>query len=88
MIRPHTLEELDEFIVHLNGCTESIRITTDVSKTEIHFLNIKITLNGGKLQTDLYMKPEIFMIMCSTVWPTTLQRQYSLQSISESQLNL
>ena len=57
MIWPHTLEELDTFITHLNGCIDSIHFTIEVSKTEMHFLDIKIRLNEGKVETDLYTKP-------------------------------
>ena len=57
MIWPHTLEELDAFIAHPNGCTESIYFISEVSKTEINFLDINIRLNEGRLETDLYMKP-------------------------------
>ena len=49
MIWPHTLEELDASITHLNGCTDSVHFTTEVSKTEIYFLDIKIRLNERKV---------------------------------------
>ena len=55
MLWTHTLEELDTFITHLNGSTECF--TSKVSKTGINFLDIKIRLNEGNLETDLYMKP-------------------------------
>ena len=57
MIWPHSLEEVDAFITHLNGCTESIQFTSVVSEMEINFLDIKIKLEDGKLETDLYTKP-------------------------------
>ena len=57
MIWPHTLKELEAFILHLNGCSDSIRFTSEVSKTEINFLDVKIRLDEGKLETDLYTKP-------------------------------
>ena len=57
MIWPHTLEELDAIVTHFNRCTDSIRFTTEISKTEIHFLNSKCRLNEGKVETDLYTKP-------------------------------
>ena len=54
IIWPRTLEELDAIIDHLNGCTDSIHFTSDVSKTEINFLDIKIKLEEGKLETSLH----------------------------------
>ena len=47
MIWPHTLEELDAFIEHLDGCTESIQFPSMVSEKEINFLDIKIKLEEG-----------------------------------------
>ena len=44
MIWFHILEELNGFIKHLNVCTESILFTSEVSKTEINFRDIKIKL--------------------------------------------
>ena len=68
MIWPHTLEELDTFIEHLTWCTESIQITSAVSKTQINFLDIKIKLEEGKLETDLYTKPTDSHDCMSIIW--------------------
>ena len=50
-------EKLIEFITYLNGLHPSIRFTSSYSTTEIPFLDVRVLLNNGNLETDLYIKP-------------------------------
>ena len=57
MIWPHSLEDLNSFITHLNSQTESIKFSSEISQTKISFLDIQITLQEGQITTDLFCKP-------------------------------
>ena len=53
---PHSLDEQDAFSAHLRESTDRIGFTSEIFKTEINFLDIKIRLQKRKLETDLYTK--------------------------------
>ena len=57
MIWPHGQDELDQFLLHMNNCSEHIQFTTEQSSTEIPFLDTTVKLDGGVITTDLYSKP-------------------------------
>ena len=57
MIWTHSLEELNKFIKHLNEPIESIKFSSEISLTEISFLDIQVGIQDNKLTTDLYTKP-------------------------------
>ena len=45
------------FLKHLNSFTTNLSFTHEVSKNCIQFLDLKVKLIDGTLETDLYMKP-------------------------------
>ena len=50
--------DLDSFCQHLNSQNESIKLTFDISETQVHFLDLTIhKTNVGTLHTTLYKKP-------------------------------
>ena len=51
------IEELNGFLTHINIVHRTIKFTTEISKTEINFLNTTVKLNEGEITTDLYCKP-------------------------------
>ena len=58
LIWPHSREELDSFISHLNQVHNTIKFTSDISDTSVNFLVVKITKDiHGRLTTSLYTKP-------------------------------
>ena len=57
MIWTHGNEKLDSFIAYLNSIQPTIKFTSERSTTSIPFLDVKILLVNGKIETDLYCKP-------------------------------
>ena len=53
----HGEEKLKEFIEHLNEKHPTIKFTAEWSQTSINFLDVTVSLIGGKITTDLYVKP-------------------------------
>ena len=53
----HGEEKLKEFIEHLNEKHPTIKFTAEWSQTSINFLDVTVSLIGGKINTDLYVKP-------------------------------
>ena len=53
----HGEEKLTEFIEHLNEKHPTIKFTAEWSQTSINFLDVTVSLIGGKINTDLYVKP-------------------------------
>ena len=49
--------KLKEFIEHLNEKHPTIKFTAEWSQTSINFLDVTVSLIGGKINTDLYVKP-------------------------------
>ena len=56
MIWPHGMDSLLEFIKHLNTVHPTIKFTSDISITEIAFLDLIIYIKGNKLYTRLNTK--------------------------------
>ena len=56
-------ESLDDFISFIQGYSSSkemkssIKFDTNISPSEVNFLDVKVKLNDGHLETDLYTKP-------------------------------
>ena len=53
----HGEEKLKEFIDVLNKKHHNIKFTAESSKTQINFLDAILSLENGKIKTDLYVKP-------------------------------
>ena len=53
----HGEEKLKEFIEHLNEKHPTIKFTAEWSQTSINFLDVTVSVIGGKITTDLYVKP-------------------------------
>ena len=51
------MDSLLEFINHLNTVHSTIKFTSDISPTEIAFLDLIIYIMGNKLYTRLHTKP-------------------------------
>ena len=51
--------EKRSFIKHLNEKHPTIKFTAEWSQTSINFLNVKVSVIGGKVSTNLYVKPSI-----------------------------
>ena len=48
-----------EFETHLNQSVDSIKFETDISTTEVHFLDVILKLDNDNLETSLYTKPTV-----------------------------
>ena len=57
LIWPHGKNSLVEFIKHLNTAHPTIKFTSDISDTQISFLDLSIYMNEATLHTKLYTKP-------------------------------
>ena len=53
----HGEEKLNEFIDVLNKKQPTTNFTAEWSKTQINFLDVTVSLENGKIKTDLYVKP-------------------------------
>ena len=53
----HGEQELERFLKNLSNFTPNLSFTHETSKNSIPFLDLKVKLIDGKLETDLYMKP-------------------------------
>ena len=53
----HGIEEFRKFEKHLNESVESIKFETDISPTEVHFLDVTVKLRNDLIETSLYTKP-------------------------------
>ena len=52
----HGEEKLKEFIEHLNKKHLTLKSTAEWSQTSIYFLEVTVSLIGGKVFADLYVK--------------------------------
>ena len=57
MIWTHGMEELLQFLNHLNSCHTSIKFTHECSTSPVNFLDIIVKLINNHIQTSLYTKP-------------------------------
>ena len=57
LIWTHGRDKLDSFIQFANSFHQTIKFTSNISYTNIPFLDIMVSLKDGFLQTDLYSKP-------------------------------
>ena len=53
----HSKEKLNDFITYLNNLHPTIKFTSSFSYNEVPFLDVKVMLLNGRLETDLYVKP-------------------------------
>lgn len=56
MIWTHGPDTLNNFIQHLNTVHPTIKFTANISKTDLEFLDTKVTLHNGQLTTELFTK--------------------------------
>ena len=49
-------DSLNDFLAHCNNQNKNIQFEQTISNTSIPFLDVSVTLEGGKLTTDLYCK--------------------------------
>ena len=49
-------DSLNDFLIHCNNQNKNIKFEQTISNTSIPFLDVSVTLEGGKLTTDLYCK--------------------------------
>ena len=52
----HRRPALETFITHVNNFHHTIKFTSEISPTQIPFLDVMVSLQDGKLQTDLFSK--------------------------------
>ena len=57
LIWTHGEQELERFLKDLNNFTPHLSFTHEASKNCVLFLDLKVKLIDGELETDLYMKP-------------------------------
>ena len=57
MVWTHGNEKLESLIAYLNSIHPTIKFTSERSTTYIPFLDVKILLENGKIETNLYCKP-------------------------------
>ena len=57
MIWPHGEEKLVQFLRELNSFHETIKFTSETSRETVNFLDVQVSIHGGKMKTDLYVKP-------------------------------
>ena len=53
----HRNEKLESFIAYLNSIHPTIKFTSELSTTSIPFLDVKLLIENGKIETDLHCKP-------------------------------
>jgi hypothetical protein len=57
-IWPHSTQELEKFISHLNSCHKTIKFTAESSQSSVNFLDVTVNKNQqGVITTTLYTKP-------------------------------
>ena len=56
MVQPHGMDSVLEFIDHLNIVHPTIKFTSDISDTEISFLDLTTYIQQSQLHTRLYTK--------------------------------
>ena len=54
MIWTRSIQDLNTFTSFLNDIHSTIKFTCDYSFTPIPFLDVSVSLNSGKIVTDLY----------------------------------
>ena len=52
----HGRPALETFITHVNNFHHTIKFTSEISPSQIPFLDVMVSLKDGKLQTDLFSK--------------------------------
>ena len=57
MIWDYGSSDLDTFIDYLNSCNDNIKFSSEISETELNFLDVTVKVKNQRLTTDLYTKP-------------------------------
>ena len=55
----HGMQEFCQFEAHLNNCVPSIKFETEISESEVHFLDTTVSIDpvANVIHTNLYTKP-------------------------------
>ena len=56
LIWTHGEKELEKFMSSFDSFTPNLKFTCESGKTDISFLDLKVSLAKGKLSTDLHIK--------------------------------
>ena len=89
MLWPHGMDSLLEFIQHLNTVHPTIKFTSNISPSEIAFLDLIIYSIDHKLYTRLYTKStdrHMYLNLYSE-YPMNLKEIHTIFSISQTQEN-
>ena len=52
----HGLDELTQFINHLNQCEPTIKFTEEISEKEVAFLDVRVRIQNNRIVTSVYTK--------------------------------
>ena len=53
----HGEQKLNSFIDNINKMHPTIKFTVDWSRTSMNFLDVRVSIAEGVIETDLYVKP-------------------------------
>ena len=57
MILDHGIDDLNQFISHLNGSNKNITLSSEISPVKLNFLDVTLKLVENQIVTGLYTKP-------------------------------
>uniref|UniRef100_A0A803JIS1 Reverse transcriptase domain-containing protein n=1 Tax=Xenopus tropicalis TaxID=8364 RepID=A0A803JIS1_XENTR len=78
-----TQDLLNDFLFHLNNCHPTIKFTLECDRTQIHFLDVMITVNDSNFVTSVYSKPtDKNNLLC----PSSFHPQGVFKGLPRSQL--
>ena len=69
-------EKLEEFLKNFNNYHPNIKFTNEFNKENIPLLDLKVSLSGGQLTTDLYIKStdKLQYLHCTSAHPDHTKR--------------
>ena len=72
----HCKEKLEEFLKNFNNYHPNIKFTNEFNKENIPLLDLKVSLSGGQLTTDLYIKStdKLQYLHCTSAHPDHTKR--------------
>ena len=68
LIWTHGIEELEQFTTRANSTLPSMKFTTEISSTRLHFLDVLVGVTETGIKTSLYRKPTdrtAYLMYCS-----------------------
>ena len=86
MIWPHGMDSLLKFIDNLNTVHPTIKFTSDISDTEMSFLDLKIYIQQSQLHAKLYTKStdRHMYLNYSSEHPVSLKEVYTIFTVPET----